>query len=426
MSTSAFPALLGIQGDTARSLVGGGALFAPALLSRAQVTSRATALGPDDATQLVVLADVPRFQGSARRLLIEGQRTNLVADPRTPAGTGWTNTGLAGVTPIAGPPGADPAARLDEGTGGGAHSTVAATTASFVSGTSYAFSAILRAGTCATAQFVTAFALFGNAAFANFDLANGVPGTAGAAVTRHAMRSLGNGWWWCEMAVTASGSGAASPLNVSMTTSPSAARAQSYTGTSRTLDVGWCWTEAAPFASTPILPPPGSPGASTRGADLVAASLAALGIGGNGACTVLWSGMVPQAAPAGSDQMLFQLDDGTDGNRFRVRNLAGGATIVGGRVLAGTPADAAAAGSMTPGTPFRVGAAISGGRIAVSLDGAAVVAATGGPSSGLATLRLGSNAANGASLFGETLALRVLPRALDDAALAAAVAALPA
>jgi hypothetical protein len=36
--------------------------------------------------------------------------------------------------------------------------------------------------------------------------------------------------------------------------------------------------ELGPAASTPILPPSGSPGASTRGADLVTASLAALGI----------------------------------------------------------------------------------------------------------------------------------------------------
>jgi hypothetical protein len=192
------------------------------------------------------------------------------------------------------------------------------------------------------------------------------------------------------------------------------------------LRIGWPQLEIGAFASSPILPAVGTPAASTRGADLVTATLASLGIGANGACTVLVSAMLPQAAPAGVDQMLVQLDDGTDANRYRLRNLAGGLALVAGEVVAGSPSDAASAGSFVAGTPFRAGIAIDGaGRIAASFNGGAVQAVTGGPTSGLTILRLGNNAAATAGLFGEVGTLRVLRYALGDAALAAAVAALP-
>jgi hypothetical protein len=184
--------------------------------------------------------------------------------------------------------------------------------------------------------------------------------------------------------------------------------------------------ELAASTSTPILPPVGTPGASTRGADIVTATLASLGIGANGACTILGVAMLPQNAPAGTDQVLVQIGDGSDANRFRLRNAAGGATILAGRVTGGVAVDAASLGSMTAGTPFRVGVSIDGtGRIASCLDGGAVQVATGGPTSGLTTLWVGNNAASTAPMFGEVGVLTVMPLALADAELQARVAALP-
>jgi hypothetical protein len=52
-------------------------------VTRAQVSgARSTGLGTDDLTWQEYAADVPRFHGAAQRLLIEGQRTNSVPNPR--------------------------------------------------------------------------------------------------------------------------------------------------------------------------------------------------------------------------------------------------------------------------------------------------------------------------------------------------------
>jgi hypothetical protein len=91
-----------------RALLGGGNLplvsagtLRRLTLTRAQVSVSATAVGTDGVSWSEFAADVPRFPGAARRLLIEGQRTNSVRNPRaegiiagTPgtAPTNWTVT----------------------------------------------------------------------------------------------------------------------------------------------------------------------------------------------------------------------------------------------------------------------------------------------------------------------------------------------
>jgi hypothetical protein len=62
--------------------------------------------------------------------------------------------------------------------------------------------------------------------------------------------------------------------------------------------------------------------------------------------------------------------------------------------------------------------------MAGSLNGAAVVAVTGGPTAGLTTIRIGANVTGGLALFGSMGLLRLLPTALADGDLQAAVAAL--
>jgi hypothetical protein len=168
-------------------------------------------------------------------------------------------------------------------------------------------------------------------------------------------------------------------------------------------------------------------GASLRGADLITAPLAALGIGGNGACTLLWSGMVPQAAPSGVNSTLLQIDAGSDATGVVLRmGGAGGLDLLAVPATGGIEGAAAIAGSVVPGVPFRIGLALDGtGRIAVSLNGASAVAAGGAPTAGLSTLRLGNNAAGTKALFGEVAAVQLRPFALPDLGLAAAVAALP-
>lgn len=192
-----------------------------------------------------------------------------------------------------------------------------------------------------------------------------------------------------------------------------------------TIRVGWPQLELGSFASSPILPVVASPAASTRGADLLSASLSSLGISASGVCTVLGTAMIPQNAPSGANQALVQIDDGSDNNRFMLRNFAGGATIVPAQAVAGVTTDGTSAGSMTAGTLFKWGVSIDGaGRMAVSVNGAAVSAVTGGPTGSFTTLRIGNNFSNTAPLFGEIGTVTTIARALSDAELVARVNAL--
>jgi hypothetical protein len=190
------------------------------------------------------------------------------------------------------------------------------------------------------------------------------------------------------------------------------------------VDVWGLQAEAGSFASTPILPPVGTPAASLRGAESLPAPLSSLGIAGSGACTVLWRGVIPQAAPAGGQQSIAQIDLGFDSDRFQMRMQAGSSNIEIIRAITGI-GQIVPVGGTTPGTPFRAGFAVNGaGRMAASVNGGAIAAATGGPTSGFTTFRLGARAGGDQNMFGETHTLTVLPRVLSDADLQAAVAAL--
>ena len=78
MMTVCLPAILEEAG---LRLIGPDVIRGAATVIRAQVTSRSTAFSGDgNLTEHV--ANAPRFTGVARGLLIEGQRTNLVPNPR--------------------------------------------------------------------------------------------------------------------------------------------------------------------------------------------------------------------------------------------------------------------------------------------------------------------------------------------------------
>lgn len=75
-----------VRGAGERLLVQPGAISPLLTFSRAQgVGVQSSALGLDGATLGFFGADTPRFQGAARRLLIEGARTNLIVGPAAPA-----------------------------------------------------------------------------------------------------------------------------------------------------------------------------------------------------------------------------------------------------------------------------------------------------------------------------------------------------
>lgn len=217
---------------------------------------------------------------------------------------------------------------------------------------------------------------------------------------------------------TLSGTGAAN--RVTQTFTPSAGTLTLTVSGS----VQYAQLEQGAFASTYIRK---ATGAATRGADLPAASLASLGIPASGACTVLWSGVIPQfAATSGATQSIIQLDDGTGTNRFMLRNPSPTSVVTVNRVTAGSVAGDATVGTPSAGVAFAAGLTIDGaGRLAASFNGAAVGVRIGGPTSGLTTLRVGADSSGASALFGDGGYLDVIPRAVDDATLQRLVAAMP-
>jgi hypothetical protein len=193
------------------------------------------------------------------------------------------------------------------------------------------------------------------------------------------------------------------------------------------LDLFWPQLEQASFASTPILPPVGAPAASTRGADIASTLISDFGLTGNGVGTILMRATLPQSAPTGVNQMLFQVDDGSDSNRYVVRNAGGGNTIEMLHVVDSDGISPVSLGSMTPGTSFSVGVTYdAAGRLAGAFNVGAVSAAAGGPTSGLTRLLEGSSGASGGAeaMHGTIQRLIVLPRPVSDAELRSLVSGL--
>jgi len=187
--------------------------------------------------------------------------------------------------------------------------------------------------------------------------------------------------------------------------------------------IGWPTLELGSFASTPILPAVGTPAAATRGADLLSAPLARLGIRDSGACTMLGTFMIPQAA-ASFPQNVFQIDSGNDVIRYLARSNVGASALTLYRLAPG--AAQASVGSVTLGSPFRFGMSVdAAGRAAASIDGGSVAAVTGGPTSGLTHVRVGMDSGGTENLFGDIAYLDVLPYPVSDAQLQALVAAMP-
>jgi len=420
----ALATLAGIADGSGRPLVAAGRLLSPGTLMRAHVSTRATAIGTDGVTWQTFAGDAPRQQGAAQRLLIEGQRVNGIRNPRAEGGV----NGLIGST------GTMPTNYSLTTVAGVSFERVGVVT---VNGVTCLRLRIVGTATASASAFLFLETTTGIAAatgqtwtqsvFLRLQASAGaVPAVQLRPISRTSAGAQLTAFSGTSRTLTAALTRFAATVTIADATAGAVQPTLAFpivTGTTydATIDVGWPQMEQGGFASTPIVPVAGVSVSSTRGAELVTASLALLAIGGTGACTVLWGGVIPQAAGT-APQTLFQVDAG-DGNRFILMNDVGGSSIVIARSLAGSVV-AATAGTMVAGTAFRTGITLNGnGRAAASVNGAAAVAVTGGPTGGLTTLRLGNNAASDAAMFGETRVLRVLSRAVSDSELSAWTAA---
>lgn len=419
---SVFASMGGGGGGGAR-LIQPGALSPLVTLTRSQVGAVSTAIsgGGGGTWWQEFGADAPRFGGSANRLMVGGQRTNLNTRSRLVGGTGWTlNNITAGA--ITGPDGAGATAnRLDEGTNNSTH-FVAGPNISFVSGVSYPASFIVKAGTCTTCQIAYASGPFGLNAFQNFDLTgSGALGTGGASISNARIVSLGSGWFWISAVAVATATTTSAAAVLGMTNSASAVRSPTYPGTSRTMDVFWSWVEnAAPFPSSATLAT-SEPNASTRGQDTLTSPFAALTT--TGLFSTLISFNLPFAA-VGSDQTILDVHDTTLDNRIRLRNPAGTTDIVLGRTIGGVNVDATVLGSFTPNNPAKVLIASDTSTLFGCLNGGTVQSVAGVPA-GTSVHQLGNNSAGTTPAFVEIGYVDVLPYATAPAAIPAATLAHP-
>ncbi len=354
--------------------------------------------------------NVPRFQGVSQRLLIEGERTNQNTNPRAEG----LSAGTPGTRPTNWP--ALPTGVSTQIVGAATVNGVQGVLVRFFGVPSVTSGQLWPVG--GAADVVIAGTTVSNSVFvalyagsltnvAQMDLRCASEGGATNFTPSAAMQRVSN------IRVT---------TGVSSNTTLRWNYVDTVTAVDFTLFVGWPTREHAPFPSSPILPAVGTPATSVRSADLQNWTLASLGVAPNGACTILGAAMLPQAAPAGVSQAIVEVDDGSADNRFFIRNDAGGNAVNINRVLGGVAGTTTLAGTMTPGTLFRFGLTIDGaGRIAASFNGGAVVAVTGGPTTGLTTLRAGNNSSGSGPMFGELGSLRVLQGVVSDADLPALV-----
>lgn len=392
----------------------------------------ASTLGADDATWSEVAADVPRYYGSARRLRVEGQRTNGIRNPRGGGSTigviggggsapmYWSAyTVVSGLT----------TRTVSTGTLGGVDYVdfrVSGTPGS--TGIHQLFFETTTAVSAATAQTWTLSAFVALSGGLLTNVAGVALGwdentSGGAFVTNKVGTPFTPDATLTRRTHTATNSGGATVAAVFPWLRISVSSGQAI---DVTLRIGWPTLELASFASTPILPAVGTPAAATRGADLLSAPLARLGVRDSGACTVLMTCMIPQAPSSSDNPGMVALDDGTLNNRVRLYNAAGGSTVFPARTTAGSSATGSSIGAYTAGAAFALGMTIDGvGRAAASLGGGSIQAVTGLPTSGLTTLRIGNNAANSGPMFGDAPYLDYLPFPVSDAQLQALVAAMP-
>jgi hypothetical protein len=399
---------MAIPGDLLGGLIGGGPLrlIGPGYATRLAF-ARSSAATLEDGSGLLQTAssNVLRFSGSAGRALLEGQRTNSIRNPRcegAAAGvvgsggalpTNWRVDGSMPTITVVGTGVEDGIPCVDlsftsAGAGtpwalgfGSAGEAAAATGQTWAS----SFYCRLIAGSLAGIALQKNFLVNGSAQQISQDFA-----PSGAALAGQRQMLVG----------TLSTAGATAVVH--------RIRATSSAAYNMTLRIGAPQLEKGGSISSLLLPPVAAPAAASRAADLLSATATAFfpSLGG----TVLLGGLLAQPAPGGgADQLVLQIDDGTAANALLLRNAAGTASFLAGRVLAGAVANTAASGGFTPGLAFALGFAFDGSGLSMLLRGDSEKTIATAMPSGLTTLRVGAGLAGADPLFGEISGLTILP-----------------
>lgn len=407
-------------------LIQPGALASGNLLTftRAQVGgARSTARGSDGASIAEFLADAPRFHDISRGLLLEGQRTNGVRNPRgegAVAGTPGalpTNASLIGDASLGVVTRAVAVSAISAG-----RSRMTITASGTATSTGLLYLILEPAGVVsATPNEIWTFSV---------NLGLSAASNVSSCIQRWDerqgstyLRSLGSGNIIAGLgsvptAQVLVGTVGANTDNIAPVVVFGVAGAGAW---SLTIAYDTPQIERGTGPSTPILPAASMPAASTRGADGLSGSLATLLP--NGVGTILGRAMVPQLAPAGAPlPVIVVADDGTSAAQVFLSQVQGSANVNLRRIAGGNDSSATL-GLITAGSSFSFGLALGGASVWGSLNGAAVQEIVTQPA-GLTTMRFGNGFSGGNSMGGQMLVLDVLPYAIPPASLPAAVLAM--
>ena len=400
--------------------------------SRAQAGgATSTAFAADGVTVVGYGANVPRFNGTALRLLLEGQRTNGIRNPRAEGAvvgvigaggalpTNWsivgTTTGLSfdvlgvfvesGISVlrlgVSGTSGAtiDFSIRSETTTG-----VVAAPSQSWAQADFIRLAAGSMTGWTSVRQRIDGRTSGGIIVAPNQFLGSAF--TPGATLTRYTNVGTFN-----------------SDATLARVQSNIVFNAPNATALVATFDIGLSTLEQAAFASSPILPPIGTPGASTRGQDnFTATGTQFASLFPNGVGTVLGRAILPVLSPVGSaNQAVLSIGFDT-ANRILVFNGTGNTTLTIGRSISNTFLSAGT-GAITAGSSFAFGLTSDGTTLSASINGGALLTVSGVPT--FNRLVVGADANLLGSMFGEYVYLDTLPNVISPVDLPAAVSAIP-
>jgi hypothetical protein len=291
-------------------------------------------------------------------------------------------------TGIAAPDGGTGAATFTaDGTSGAHFCTSSTGVISYTSGTTYALSRLLRAGSTSLAQLSGPSAAFGGGQYANFSLtgSGSVLGYAGL-VSAPKIEAWRNGWYRCTIVVTATATSTTNGPVAFAITSGSDARAP----TNTSADSFGIWgdqPEAGSFSTSLILT---GAAQATRAADVATMLLGPWFNASEG--TLLVDAEAPIGVTSGAYPAYAAFRVGQAGSPDTIEMFCGGTTLNGLVRVAGV--DQAGWGPVVaPGSLFKAAIAYRTNDFAMVLNGGAALTDGSGSLPVVDTLRIGSNTA---------------------------------